>query len=75
MKHITITVPDNKLSFTVELFNNLKFVKKVTTNEDTDRIPTKKEFNKNFRSVVREVNLIVAGKKKGTPLKEFLDEL
>jgi hypothetical protein len=31
MKQITIEVPDNKYLFTIELFKNLKFVKKITT--------------------------------------------
>ena len=76
MMEITIAVPDNKFSFTAELFNNLKFVKKVTTNEDIDgRVASKKEFIKDIKEAVKEVNLIKAGKKKGTLLKEFLDEL
>ena len=75
MKHITITVPDNKHAFTVELCKNLRFVKEVVTTEPTsERVPTKKEFIKNLKQAFKEVKLIEQGKKKGTSMEEFLKE-
>ena len=75
MKDLTITVPDNKYEFTVNLVKSLKFVKKVKTNEPADKAPTKAEFLKNLAEAVEDVNQIKAGKKKGILFKDFLNEL
>lgn len=76
MKQITIDVPDNKYPFTMDLIKNLKFVKNITTREEKKIAPpTKAEFIQNLKDAIEEVKLIEAGKKKGTLLKDFLNEL
>lgn len=70
MKQITINVPDNKYSFFLELVKNLglKKVKEV-------QLETNQEVLEGLAQGFKEVKLIQEGKMKGTPLKEFLDEL
>lgn len=75
MKQITISVPDSKFPFTLDLFKQLKFVKTVKTNEDLDRAPTKEEFIQDLREAAEEVKLIKAGKKKAPSFEGFLNEL
>jgi hypothetical protein len=36
MKHISVTIPDNKVSLFIELMNNLSFVKKVEATDNID---------------------------------------
>lgn len=71
MKQITIHIPDNKVSFFMELIKSLKFIKKVETEEGT----SKEQILQNLQDAVEEVNQIKAGKKKAQPLSDFLNEL
>lgn len=75
MKEITIAVPDNKYDFTLNLVKNLKFVKKVNAPSKPKMSRSKAKFLKDLEEAVEEVKLIKAGKKKGTPIEEFLNEL
>ncbi len=72
MKDIVVTVPDKEYPFFMELVRKFDFV----TVKDTDeKPPTKKQFLNGLREAVQEVNDIKAGKKKGQPLKDFLNGL
>ncbi len=71
MKQITIMVPDEKYPFTLDLINNLKFVKTVKPTVSTG----KAKFLKEFAEAIEEVKQIEAGKKKGIPLEDLLNEL
>jgi hypothetical protein len=74
MKRITITVPDDKYSFVLDLVKSLKFVQKVDTS--ASRIsPGKAKFLKEFEEAIQEMKDIEAGKKKGKTMEEFLNEL
>jgi hypothetical protein len=56
----------------------MKLVKQfnfVTIKESIDKPLTKDQFLNGLREAIEEVNDIKAGKKKGQPLKEFLNEL
>jgi hypothetical protein len=68
---VTVDIKDNKALFFLELVKNLSFVKKV----ETEETPSKKEILKGIREAVKEVNLIKAGKMKGKPIQQLLDEL
>lgn len=70
MKKITIMIPDNKYSFFLELVKNLGLEK-----VKEEPIEANKEALEGLEQGFREVKLIQEGKMKGTPLKEFLDEL
>lgn len=73
MKEVTVQIPDKKHELFIELMKSLSFVKKVKTVDEDE--PTKEEILEGIRQAVKEVNLIKQGKLKGTPLKEFLNEL
>jgi len=71
MKEIILKIPDNKYDFFVSLLKNLGFVKfELTVDGDS-----KEEVIKNIKQGFEEMKLIKEGKLKGTPLKDFLDEL
>ena len=71
MKQITLNVQDNNYPFFVELVKNLDFISKVEPDEE----PTKEQILQGIREAVQEVKLILAGKLKGIPAKDFLNEL
>ena len=72
MKDITLSVPDKDYSFFIKLVKNLDFVQI----KDTAKAKNKKEiFLDEFKEAVEEVNQIKAGKLKGRPFQELLDEL
>ena len=71
MKHITLKIPDNKYSFFMELIKNLGIEK---VKEEPLNAEEKKVLN-SIEKGLREVKLIEEGKLKGTPLKDFLNEL
>jgi len=73
MKEVTVQIPDKKHELFIELMKSLSFVKKVKTVDEDE--PTKEEILEGIRQAVKEVNLIKQGKLKGTPLKDFLNEL
>ena len=70
MKHITLSVPDQKYSFFMELIHNLGFVKKI----DEDG-PSKEEILDGIKEALEEVKLHQQGKIKLKTAQEFLDEL
>lgn len=57
----------------MELLKSLKFIKKVETKDEGET--SKQKILKDLEEAVEEVNQIKAGKLKGKPLREFLDEL
>jgi hypothetical protein len=70
MKDIVISVPDKEYPFFMKLVKQLNFV----TIKDSNEIPpSKEEFLDGLREAIDEVNDIKAGKKKGQPLKDFLN--
>jgi hypothetical protein len=70
MKQITINIPDNKYSFFLELVKNLGLEK-----VKEEPVEASQEALEGLEQGFREVKLIQEGQMKGTPLKEFLDEL
>lgn len=73
MKQVTLHIPEKKFSFFMELVKSLGFVKKVETEYEPE--PTKEQILRDIREAVEEVNLVKAGKLKGIPAKELLNEL
>ena len=66
---VLLDIRDDKAPYLLEVLKNLSFVK---TKQLTD---SKAKFLKGLREAVEEVRLIKAGKLKGRPAKELLDEL
>lgn len=71
MKQVILSVPDKKYEFFIELVKSLEFVKEV----EEVREPGKKETLEGIRQAVEEMKLVKAGKLKGRPAQELLDEL
>lgn len=71
MKQITLSIPDNKYSFFLELIKSLGFVKGM----DTDIEPGKDEILSGISEAVNEVNLHKKGKLKLKTAQQFLNEL
>lgn len=66
---VLLDIPEDKVSFFMEVLKNFKFVKaKQLTSENED-------FYEGLKGAVEEVNEIKEGKKKGKELSEFLNEL
>ena len=72
MRDIVLTIPEKEYPFFVELIKKFDFV---TIKNHGDHPPTKEEFVNGLREAVIETNEIKAGKQKGQPLKDFLNEL
>jgi hypothetical protein len=73
MKTLTIDVPDNKYGQFLEVISTLGLDKdSIHIQSETQ---SKQEILDGLKEAVEEMNLILAGKKKGTPLKDFLNEL
>jgi hypothetical protein len=70
MRQIIINIPDNKYSFFLELLKNLGLENMKEEPSDSNQ-----KVLKSLEQGFKEVKLIQEGKMKGTPLKEFLDEL
>ena len=68
MTQITLQIPENKISFFMELIKNFDFVK-------VKEVSAKEKIKENIKQGLKEVALIEQGKLKTTPLKDFLDEL
>lgn len=66
---LLLEIKDDKAAFFMELIKNFSFVKAKPV--DTH----KEEVLENIKEAVEEMKLIKAGKKKGIPLNDFLDEL
>jgi hypothetical protein len=72
MKNITLSVPEKDYSFFIKLIKKLDYVEI----KDTKKVSTaKQKFLDEFKDAIEEVNQIKAGKKKGRPFQELLDEL
>lgn len=68
-KEITLKIPENKYRFFMELVHSLEFVKV------EDHGDSKEEVISNLKQGFEEMKLYKEGKLKGTPLKDFLNEL
>ena len=66
---LILDVRDDKAAFLLELLKNFKFVK------TEEVISHKEEVLGNIREAVEEMKLIKAGKAKGIPAKDLIDEL
>ena len=73
MKDITISVPDKDYSFIMKLIKSLDFVQ-VKVQQKT-KASAKQKFLDEFKEAVEELNLVKAGKLKGKPFQELIDEL
>ena len=72
MKEITLKVPDQKYHFFLELIRSIGFVKIKKADDEGD---SKEAVIENLKNGFEEMKLFKNGKKKGTPLKDFLNEL
>jgi hypothetical protein len=70
MKQITLSIPDHKYPFFLELVKNLGFVKVKEEPENSSQ-----EVLNGIEQGLKEVKLIKEGKMEGTSLKDFLHEL
>ena len=68
---VTVEIAKDKAAFFLELVRNLSFVKKVETAEDT----SKEDVLRGIDTAVKELKQIKAGKLKGKPVQQLLDEL
>lgn len=64
----------SKIPFLRELLKRMEFVE-VVEPEKTATHPKKEKFLREFRQAVHEVKQIKAGRLKGIPAKDLLDEL
>ena len=71
MRHVTVYTTDKEYKHFVELAKNLHYLKKIETDEE----PTKEEVIQNLKRGFEEMKLFKKGKLKGTPAKDFLNEL
>lgn len=71
MRHATIYTTDKEFSHFVELAKNLRYVKKIETDEE----PLKDNVLDNIKAGLKEVSLFKKGKLKTTSAKFFLNEL
>ncbi len=69
MRQVTLNIREGKYQFFMELIKSLDFVQ-VADGEDT-----REEIMGNLEEGFKEMKLYKEGKIKGTPLKDFLDEL
>jgi hypothetical protein len=70
MTQVVLNIKDNKVGFFMELVKNFDFVKVEEYPE-----PSKKEIKESIRKGLEEVKFIEQGKKEGTYLNDFLNEL
>jgi len=66
MKELRIQIKDNKYEFILELLGNLDFV---SVSDDND------ELVRNLEDGFEEMQRYKLGRKKGTPLNDFLNEV
>jgi len=71
MKHVTLSIPDNKYPLFMELARSLNFVKKIEVDEDS----SKEKILKGIKQSVKEVNLVKAGKLKARNARDLINEL
>lgn len=72
MAKLTLEIEDKKLKFFKDLILNFSFVKidQAELEEATDE-----QVRENIREGVKELELVLEGKKKPTPFRDFLKEL
>ncbi len=70
----SVNVPDEKVSFFLELIKNLRFVKiePVTVQEEE---VTAEQLKAEIKEAVNEMKLVRQGKKKSRPVEDLLNEL
>ncbi len=70
----SVNVPDEKVSFFLELIKNLRFVKiePVTVQEEE---VTAEQLKADIKEAVNEMKLVRQGKKKSRPIEDLLNEL
>jgi hypothetical protein len=71
MRHVTIYTTDKEYNHFIELTKNLRYVKKVETDEE----PSKAQILKEIKEAVQELKLVEQGKLKARPAKALLNEL
>jgi len=69
MKQLTLNIKESKYQFFIELIQHLDFV------QVDESSVSKEAIIANLKEGFNEMNLYKQGKLKGTPLKEFLNEL
>ena len=67
---IVLEVKESKADLLLALLNDLPYVKVKPANEKSDNL-----FLTELQEAVEEVNLIKAGKRKGRPVEDLLNEL
>jgi hypothetical protein len=72
MATLTLEIQDKKLKFFKDLIKNFSFVKIQETELDED---TDEQVRENIRQGVKELQLVLDGKKKSRPARELLKEL
>ena len=69
---VVLDIKDNKADYILQLLKQYSFVK---VKPVSDKKIAKAKFLKGLEEAVEDVKLIRSGKKKGTLLADFLDEL
>ena len=72
MARLTLEIEDKQLEFFKNLIQHFSFVKIEEDELDGD---TDEQIRENIREGVKELKLVLEGKKKATPFKDFLNEL
>jgi hypothetical protein len=76
---VILEINDSKADAVLQVLRDLPYVKIQPIENGTARkdieAPSTVEFLNELKEAVAELNLIKAGKKKGKPLTEFLNEL
>lgn len=73
MKNITVTIPDNKINFFIELVQNLGF--KINEMQEAKLKPEQKEFVEDLKNAMSQVDLHLKGEIKLNSAKDLLNEL
>lgn len=71
MREITLQVPEQEYGFLLKLIKSLSFVK-ITKMDEGD---SREAILQNVKAGFEEMKLFKEGKKQGTPVQEFLNEL
>ncbi len=71
MRHVTIYTTDKEYSHFLELAKNLHYVKKIETDEESE----KDDVLENIKAGLSEVQLFKKGLLQTTSAKDFLNEL
>jgi len=74
MKDITLSVPEKEYPFFIKLVKKLDFVE-IKEPKKAKISASKQKFLDEFKEAVEELNMVKAGKLKGKPFQELIDEL